>query len=60
MSRSDYIYVVQDEDNAVIAAFTVKHELESWLKHHRRADMVLRVRARDQQIAVDRVIRELS
>jgi hypothetical protein len=31
MARSQYIYVVQREDGGLVAAFTVKHELLSWL-----------------------------
>lgn len=31
MSRSVYIWYVQNSDGNVIAAFTVKHELATWL-----------------------------
>lgn len=55
MSRSQYIYVVQEKDCITpIAAFTVKHELESWLgKTGRYGDpgvLVWRIRDSDQTI----------
>lgn len=53
MARSSYIYVVQDlwRADGVVAAFTVKHGLETWIRkrgglHHTR---VIRIRAVDQQ-----------
>jgi hypothetical protein len=57
MSRSSYVYVVQRrrlEDQEVLAAFTVKHELETWLRKYGHAPVpygiaVIRVRACDQQ-----------
>lgn len=33
MARSTYIYTVTHSSQGVIAAFTVKHELCSWLRH---------------------------
>lgn len=32
MARSDYIYITRDPDGRIVAAFTVKHELRSYLK----------------------------
>lgn len=35
MARSQYIYVVEEQHNSgdrLVAAFTVKHELVTWLK----------------------------
>lgn len=32
MARSTYIYVVTDARKQILAAFTVKHELVSWLE----------------------------
>ncbi len=37
MARSQYIYVVAEQHNSgdrIVAGFTVKHELTSWLKRH--------------------------
>lgn len=36
MARSENVYVVQDREDMVVAAFTVKHELCTWL--YRRYD----------------------
>lgn len=39
MARSSYIYLLQDTDETEparpVAAFTVKHELVTWLEHSR-------------------------
>jgi hypothetical protein len=32
MARSSYIYVVQDSRRAILATFTVKHEMVTWLQ----------------------------
>lgn len=32
MARSSYVYVVQTVSGGVVAGFTVKHELVSWLR----------------------------
>ena len=31
MARSTYVYIVRDPDGRILGAFTVKHELRSWL-----------------------------
>jgi hypothetical protein len=33
MARSDYIYILQNNDGTIMAARTVKHELVGWIKH---------------------------
>lgn len=38
MARSTYIYVVMDSGDEVVAAFTVKHELLTWLSSHTNDD----------------------
>lgn len=45
MPRSTYIYVVIDQEGSVAAAFTVKHELVTWIGRHPdvAVDTVLRV-----------------
>ncbi len=47
MSRSTYIYTVQDPDLNVIAAFTVKHELTRWLWAQREGPSLFVHRIRD-------------
>lgn len=48
--RSSYIYVVM-ERGEVEAAFTVKHELESWWDDNQNDDcQIFRVRACDQEV----------
>lgn len=44
MARSNYIWAVQDGTGAVVAAFSVKHELQSWLDQQDRLLLVTRVR----------------
>ena len=39
MARSSYIYLVR-ENNEPVAAFTVKHEMESWIGRNPDADLV--------------------
>ena len=36
MARSTYVYVVQDIDNhhELVAGFTVKHELQTWIERN--------------------------
>jgi hypothetical protein len=51
--RSAYIYVVNCDLGLIVSAFTVKHELETWLHDHRddyKNANVYRVRAIDQQV----------
>ena len=31
MARSSYIYIVTDAEKNILAAFTVKHELQTWI-----------------------------
>lgn len=52
MARSTYVYVVQ-ADSAVVAAFTVKHELVTALKRHGRGGLpgVVVVRVPDGDFA---------
>lgn len=48
MARSTYVYVVQNEHDAVIAVFTVKRQLEHWLSNPAGPQgMVLVTRHRD-------------
>lgn len=35
MARSTHVYVVDVPNGPLVAAFTVKHELISWLRRHR-------------------------
>lgn len=44
MARSTYIWLVQDGDGDVVAAFTVKHELGAWLDKHGPDFLVSRIR----------------
>lgn len=45
MARSTYVYVARTADGAVVAAFTVKHELIRWIGNNPDAcDNVLRLR----------------
>jgi hypothetical protein len=44
MSRSLYIWLVQDTEGDVVAAFTVKHELGSWLDKNGTNFLVSRIR----------------
>jgi hypothetical protein len=61
VARSSYIYVVQDSTGKVLAAFTVKHELASWLDEEdgrrrnptTREDMVGITRVRDGKTVKD-------
>lgn len=46
MARSSFIYTVQDRQGGIVAAFTVKHELASWLEHQDDALLQL-TRVRD-------------
>lgn len=51
MSRSTYIYTVQDDEGVVIGAFTVKHELKTALEKHWEIEGLVRVtRTRDGEI----------
>ncbi len=34
MSRADYIWLVYDRNEQVVAAFTVKHEMLRWIYRH--------------------------
>lgn len=47
MARSTNVYVVQAASGAVVAAFTVKHELASWLARNGYLYLVTRVRDAD-------------
>jgi hypothetical protein len=52
MTRSKYIWVVQrPQTRTLVAAFTVKHELASWLKRHpkRQNAGLTFIRVRDGQ-----------
>jgi hypothetical protein len=44
MARSSYIYVVQNGDGDVVAAFTVKHELVTWQERNEGRFQITRVR----------------
>jgi len=35
MSRGRYVYVVRRADGGLLAAFTVKYELATWLEHYK-------------------------
>lgn len=54
MARSTNVYVVQDPSGAVVTAFTVKHELASWLA--RRGQQFLVTRVRDADAGSDRPV----
>ncbi len=50
MARSAYVYVVANGTGHLLAAFTVKHELLSWLarpEHEQDRDVWVVVRVRD-------------
>lgn len=47
MARSTYVYVVVDTDGNIVSAFTVKHEMQSWLNRHKGDHRVWRVRDND-------------
>jgi len=53
MARSNYIYVVLDRDepllSPLLAAFTVRHELISWLNEHDDMKGITVHRMRDGQ-----------
>jgi hypothetical protein len=51
MARSNYIYVVQDVTGNVVAAFTVKAELASWLDRRNAREP----RTREELVGVTRV-----
>lgn len=62
MARSTTIWVVMDsEDNPLpVAAFTVKHELISWLKRHPGAVRLCRVfRCSDNPAQLSAAVREV-
>lgn len=44
MARSSYVWVVQSPSGEVVNAFTVKHELASWLEGRESQYLVTRVR----------------
>lgn len=44
MARSTYVYVVTDATGTPVAAFTVKHELATWLDRNPRTWWITRVR----------------
>lgn len=47
MTRSTNVYVVQNASGAIVSAFTVKHELASWLARNGSLYLVTRVRDAD-------------
>lgn len=47
MARATSIYIVQNASGTVVSAFTVKHELASWLSRHGFTYLVTRVRDAD-------------
>lgn len=54
MARAQYVYVVQQVGCITpLAAFTVKHEMETWLHEHATNDDIIiwRVRHVDQTIS---------
>ncbi|MET0415791.1 MAG: hypothetical protein ABW022_07200 [Actinoplanes sp.] len=44
MARATFIWLVQDTQGDVIAAFTVKHELSKWLEAHGINFLVSRIK----------------
>lgn len=44
MARATYIWIVQNGEGDIVAAFTVKHELGSWLDANGSDYLVLRIR----------------
>lgn len=51
MARADYIWIVQSVGGDVVAAFTVKHELASWLDRRNARSP----RTHDEMVGVTRV-----
>jgi hypothetical protein len=47
MARSSYIYIIQDSFSVVVAAFTVKHELESYIDDGNAPQRHTVIRVRD-------------
>lgn len=47
MARSEYIYIVRDPDGRIVVAFTVKHNLASWLRHRDDRAWLIITRHRD-------------
>jgi hypothetical protein len=44
MARSSYIWLVMSKQRVPLVAFTVKHELESFLNQHGRDVQIFRIR----------------
>jgi hypothetical protein len=53
MARSSYIYIVQNGDGLVLAAFTVKHELSTWLDQN--GGRYRNPKSRDDLIGITRI-----
>jgi hypothetical protein len=56
MARSSYIYVVQDSFKGIMAAFTVKHEMESYLRKEGSDITVTRLRDGKPDARIDLII----
>ncbi len=58
--RSTYIYIVQDSWGEIDAAFTVKHEMETYLKHGHAPERHSVVRVRDGGEGGNTIIKEFG
>jgi hypothetical protein len=60
MARASYIYILRDPWNEVDAAFTVKHELEAYVKNGYAPERYSILRVRDGGKGGNTVLKEFT